>query len=111
MAPADFSAVFNRNPARAGGRYFTLLAIPNHCSRPRLGLAIAKKRIKKATARNRIKRLARETFRLKQHQLPAIDIVVMAKSGADQATNQALTKELAWAFRKLTSRFAASPSA
>jgi ribonuclease P protein component len=60
----------------------------------RLGLAIAKKRVKLAVQRNRIKRIIRESFRLNQHVLPAIDMVVMVKSGIDQLDNKEINKEL-----------------
>ncbi|HEY2567352.1 MAG TPA: ribonuclease P protein component [Candidatus Aquirickettsiella sp.] len=43
----------------------------------RLGLAIAKKIIPSASARNRLKRLIRESFRLNQSRLPEVDIVIV----------------------------------
>lgn len=43
----------------------------------RLGLSVAKKIIQSATTRNRLKRLIRESFRLNQHRLPEIDIVIV----------------------------------
>lgn len=46
----------------------------------RLGLAIAKKVIQSASARNRVKRLLRESFRLNQGRLPDIDIVIVVTS-------------------------------
>lgn len=46
----------------------------------RLGLAIAKKVIQSASARNRVKRLLRESFRLNQIRLPDIDIVIVVTS-------------------------------
>ncbi len=45
---------------------------------PRLGLAIPKKRIKKAVERNRIKRIYREAFRLKKRDFQSFDIVLMS---------------------------------
>ncbi|MEY8215135.1 MAG: ribonuclease P protein component, partial [Colwellia sp.] len=70
----------------------------------RLGLAIAKKRVKLAVQRNRIKRIIRESFRLNQHELPPIDMVVMVKSGIDQLDNNVINQELAKVWRKIIQR-------
>jgi ribonuclease P protein component len=48
---------------------------------PRLGLVVTK-RLGKAVQRNRVKRLLREFFRRHHTQLPAVDLVIMAKKGA-----------------------------
>ena len=61
---------------------------------PRLGLAIAARIIGNAVRRNRIKRLVRESFRQHQHELPAVDIVVNARSGARDADNAAIARSL-----------------
>lgn len=47
---------------------------------PRLGMVIGKKHCPLAVNRNRLKRIIRETFRLNQHRLSAIDLVVALKS-------------------------------
>ncbi|STO63775.1 ribonuclease P [Haemophilus parahaemolyticus] len=59
----------------------TLLARLNTAENPRLGLTVAKKHLKRAHDRNRIKRIVRESFRLKQHELPNMDFVFVAKGG------------------------------
>lgn len=76
--------------------------------RPRLGLAIAKRQIHRAHERNRIKRQAREQFRLKQYRLPEIDLVIMAKSGADQLSAPALQAMMGQLFDKVITRCAGS---
>lgn len=48
----------------------TVFAAPNALDYSRLGLAISR-RVGRATARIRLKRLLREAFRLSQHELPA----------------------------------------
>lgn len=67
---------------------------------PRLGLAIAKRYVRRASDRNRIKRLTRETFRLNQHKLAGIDFVVMARTAAIQADHESLSRSLLrhWAY-------------
>ena len=83
----EFSKVFNDAPFRASNPQFLILSRPNQHSAPRLGIVVAKKHVRKAHARNRIKRLIRESFRQKQHHLPAIDAIVLARKGADTLTN------------------------
>lgn len=52
----------------------------NGMGHARLGIAIAKKIIPKATSRNRLKRIIRESFRLNQRTLPDLDIVIVITS-------------------------------
>lgn len=71
---------------------------------PRLGLVIAKKNIKLAVGRNRVKRLIRESFRSRQHQLPAIDAIVLARKGLDQLNNGDIDKILDKLWQKLQTK-------
>ena len=71
-----------------------MLATVNGMERPRLGLAIAKRYVKLAKDRNRIKRLTRESFRLNQHKLAGLDFVVMARTAAIQADHESLSRSL-----------------
>jgi ribonuclease P protein component len=57
--------------------------------------------------RNRIKRLVRESFRLHQHELPAVDIVVNARSGARTAENTIITLSLEQHWRAISKQCAA----
>jgi ribonuclease P protein component len=82
--PADFRAVRLRG-RKFSDAYFALSVLANHESHPRLGLSIATRTFGTAVARNRIKRLARESFRLNQSVLPAVDITVSARDGARAA--------------------------
>lgn len=91
--PAEYKKVFEK-PVKSTDNFFTLLAIRNEYSHPRLGLAIAKKNIRKAVTRNLIKRAVRENFRLQQHQIINIDIVVLARRGAANASPVLLKKSL-----------------
>lgn len=58
----------------------TLFSCPNQLGYPRIGLSISKKYIKYAHERNRIKRYARETFRIHQHNLLTLDFVLTVHS-------------------------------
>ena len=67
-----------------------LLLAKKNDNNPRLGLTISKRNVKHAAARNRIKRLSRESFRHHATQLPNLDIVLLARPGAAQLTNSEL---------------------
>ncbi|EBV2691364.1 ribonuclease P protein component, partial [Escherichia coli] len=47
-----------------------------------------------------IKRLTRESFRLRQHELPAMDFVVVAKKGVADLDNRALSEALEKLWRR-----------
>ena len=81
--PGDFSRVF-RQGKRTGGDGLTVLTVENSVGYPRLGLAIAKKHIKLANQRNRLKRIIRESFRQHQSAFSNIDIVVLSRPGIGQ---------------------------
>lgn len=91
--PAEFQRVFSL-PVKSNSRLYTILARPNGLDRPRLGLAVSKKNVRRAYARNRIKRIVRESFRLARHQLDALDIVVLARRGADEESRDTLRHTL-----------------
>ncbi|WP_082859155.1 ribonuclease P protein component [Microbulbifer sp. Q7] len=101
---AQYRAVFDSAPVRAAQPQFLILARPNDLGHPRLGLVIAKKHVRNATDRNRIKRIARETFRLRQHTLFPLDAVVLARAGAGELDNAALAKIFDKLWRKLDQR-------
>ena len=76
--PRDFSRVF-RQAKRTGGGGLTILTVENSVGHPRLGLAIAKKHLKLASERNRLKRIIRTSFRQHQPAFANIDIVVLSR--------------------------------
>ncbi len=90
---ADFKPVFAQ-PLRSNDVCFTVLARRNNLDRPRLGLAVAKKHLRQAVARNRVKRLIRESFRLHQQQLAGFDLVVLARPGTASKRNAELSASL-----------------
>lgn len=101
--PADYKKVFAK-PVKSTDNFFTLLAIKNNIDHPRLGMAIAKKIIRKAVTRNLIKRAVRENFRLQQYQLINIDIVVLARRDAVNASPAVLKQSLDKHWLKLIKR-------
>ncbi|MCF7968598.1 MAG: ribonuclease P protein component [Methylococcaceae bacterium] len=88
-----FQQVF-ANALKSSDGYLTVLARANGADGARLGLAISKRNIRLASDRNRVKRLARETFRLYQHELAGVDFVVMARTAASHANHETLSRSL-----------------
>jgi len=99
LKAADYNRVFDK-PVRSSDRYFTVLARPNKLLQTRLGTAFSKKRVKLAVARNRLKRISRESFRLIQltqqsgeDKLNA-DFIILAGAQCVKATNKQLFHSL-----------------
>ena len=78
---------------------FILLYRKNTLGYARLGLAISKKVVAKAYQRNRLKRLIRESFRL--HQLPAVDIIFLARHGVASVDSSVIAHNLGKVWEKL----------
>ena len=98
--PGDFAAL-RTSSGRASGRCFHLRYRGNELGHARLGLAISKRVSKRAVERNRIKRLLRESFRRVRDQLPAIDLMVMAREQAAGVPGPQLLAEIEQLWKKL----------
>lgn len=72
---ADFDAALRRPAVRRRAQGCRLYARPNAVQVPRLGFIVAKRHVKHAVRRNRVKRIIRESFRTAP-ALPAFDIVI-----------------------------------
>ena len=90
---AAFGRVFAK-AARSRDGFFTVLCRRNAEMTPRLGLAISKKHCRQASARNRIKRIIRESFREHQALLTGLDIVVINQPAAAGADNRQIFASL-----------------
>jgi ribonuclease P protein component len=82
----DYSRVFNSTDAKAFHNNLLLLARRNGGTGHRLGLVIAKKNVRLAVQRNRIKRISREFVRKEPHGI-SMDVIVLARRGLDQLDN------------------------
>ena len=98
----EFDLVY-REGRRQSDNFFLVLARPNGLSHPRLGLSVSAKTVGNAVSRNRIKRLVRESFRLRGAALPKVDIVVNTRGAARTAANPVLVRSLEQLWDKLPS--------
>ena len=98
--PDHYRRVFDNPEYKVSSGGFLLLAAPGATLTSRLGVVVAKKHVRRAVRRNRIKRLVREQFR--RHPFDkTIDLVVLARSGADQMDNPSVWEELDRLWRAL----------
>ena len=103
LTARDYSRVFDGTEARASHKHLLLLARrningPGH----RLGLVIAKKNVRLAVERNRIKRVTREFFRTLPESEPPMDVVLLARRGIGLLDNAALSSLLQQQWLKMS---------
>jgi len=98
--PAEFDRVFRRG-VRLDGALFVLVAAPNEGECDRLGLAVSR-RVGGAVARNRVRRLLRESFRkLERGARPSADLVVLGKPELASSSLEEVGRELDARVRRL----------
>lgn len=88
----------------------TAVIKPNEAQKPRLGFAVSARSAPRAVDRNRIKRQARESFRLVQALLPALDIVILARPGAGKIATPEVRAALDRLWKKLCDSLPKSPA-
>ncbi|RUR35786.1 ribonuclease P protein component [Vreelandella populi] len=97
----DFSHVFEQADLKVHGKGMMALARMSTRGYPRIGLVVSKKNVKRAVDRNHFKRLVRESARLRQHHLPSMDIVILAKRGVQDIDNETLNRQLHGMWKRL----------
>lgn len=102
LVAADYQRVFGTDkPLRVSIPEILVLASPNQLQHPRLGLVVAKKHLRRAVHRNRFKRVIRDCFRLQQHRLGGLDIIVLVRRGAQRLNRDELTPQVERLFEQL----------
>ncbi len=101
LRPGEFQTVFDSTAFKVGEQHFLLLVRPNGLDHPRLGLVIAKKKVRLAVERNRLKRTIRDSFRLHQADLPAVDVIFMARNDLVNMVSPELATQLDKSWKRL----------
>lgn len=89
----DFQSVF-ANPCKITRKYLIVLYKSNQLPHARLGLIIAKHRVKPAVDRNRVRRVMRESFRHHKEALKGLDIIILMRSECTPLSKEAGKKAL-----------------
>jgi len=105
----EFDAVYAHG-RRFGNSFFGVTAHVNDKGWPRLGLAVAVKTAGNAVERNRIRRMIRESFRLHQHEIPALDVVVSARLRARGSVATELRAQLESLWQEVRTKCGSSHS-
>jgi ribonuclease P protein component len=104
LKPSDFKAAFENGKREQMG-LFSAVVCDSKSGQARLGLAVARKAVAEAHDRNRIKRHIRENFRLNQHRLPIVDLVILPRTAAGRASAVELREQLEKLWTRLAEKW------
>ncbi len=97
----EFSSVFSFR-RRIHGKFLVIHYMPNTLGYPRIGIVVSKKMARRAVARNYMKRIVRELFRLNRLNIGDIDIVVRINQSFSKLDFVSVMREFKLALTKLS---------
>lgn len=98
--PAEYQAVFGEGRRLSGTCFRLHVRLPLDGGPTRLGVTVSKRVSKQAVVRNRLRRQAKECFRLSRALLHPGDYVLLARPEAAKADNAAVRAELLSLFER-----------
>ena len=101
LTPAAFREVFDAPERKLHQSHLMAFVRTNNHDQPRVGMAITKRKVPTAVARNLIKRQIREQFRVKAFSLENKDIVFIVKNSVKGLSNKEIRTEINKIFKKV----------
>ena len=101
LTPAAFREVFDAPERKLHQSHLMAFVRTNTHEQPRVGMAITKRKVPTAVARNLIKRQIREQFRIKASSLENKDIDFIVKSSVKGLSNKEIKTEVINIFKKI----------
>lgn len=101
LTPAAFREVFDAPDRKLHQSHLMAFVRNNTHDQPRIGMAITKRKVPTAVARNLIKRQIRENFRVQAFKLENKDIVFIVKKSIEGLNNKELKNQINSIFKKI----------
>ena len=101
LTPAAFREVFDAPERKLHQSHLMAFVRANTQDKPRVGMAITKRKVPTAVARNLIKRQIREQFRLKCLNIENKDIVFIVKKSIKDIDKKELKNQINNIFKKI----------
>ncbi len=101
LTPRAFREVFDAPERKLHQSHLMAFVRTNTHEQPRVGMAITKRKVPTAVARNLIKRQIREQFRVKSFQLENKDIVFIVKKSIKDIDSKELKNQINNIFNKI----------
>ena len=101
LTPVAFREVFDAPERKLHQSHLMAFVRSNSYEQPRVGMAITKRKVPTAVARNLIKRQIREQFRIRANDLEDKDIVFIVKKSIKGLSKIELKNEINNIFKKI----------
>lgn len=101
LTPAAFREVFDAPERKLHQSHLMAFTRSNTCEKPRVGMAITKRKVPTAVVRNLIKRQIREQFREQAYKLENKDIVFIVKKPIDGIGKKEIKNQIIDIFKKI----------
>ena len=105
LLPAELKKIFNKNKKfSSNSNSLTFLYTKTELNYPKIGILLAKSKSKSAVQRNFIRRFSKELFRLNQHKISGISMIIIANSKTKKASKTEISTDLSQFFKYLSEK-------